>query len=586
MSATIQSIQISNFRSCVNTSIILSPYTALVGYNNSGKSNILTAIQWLLRKTSLSVSDFSNVLNEISISGTFGGITPELLETLLPMHRSRITPYVSNESISIKRTQGAPDVKAAEIIFSVFNPTTSSWDPNPTGIDNAINALFPEPIRIGAMENAAEDASKAKTTTTIGRLLAQFLNPIRVAHESEINTHLEEIKRRISADGNCRLSGLEVIDASINEKVSDLFPDITLKLDFNTPSFEDLIKAGSVKLYEGDGVGMGFSSYGHGAQRSIQMALIRHLAEIKQGRASANTTLLLIDEPELYLHPFAIEHIREALKTLTSSGYQVIFSTHSGQMIQSEDAPNTVLVRKNGILGTQTRRRLMDAIQSVVTNSAHQIEHIFSLSNSSQILFSEQVILAEGKTELRLMPILFKIIKGKTLAQHKFALVSQDGVDNTKKSRDILEAMDIPSKAIVDLDYAFRGAIQHGYLESTDLDILAIKELLPGLAAVSGFSIDVNTNLPKKNAQFSAADAYEILAADTSAAPYIQNLHRKLKSKGIWIWTDGAVEKTLGLQSKTESAWAAFVISCKSMGVPTLSETYPQLISLFDWISE
>ena len=585
MSAAIQSIKISNFRSCVDTEITLSQYTALIGYNNSGKSNILTAIQWLLRKTSLSISDFSNASNDVSISGTFGGITIELLETLSPTHRSRITPYISNSSISIRRTQGAPDVKAAEIILSVFNPATSNWDPNPTGIDNAINALFPEPIRIGAMENATEDASKAKTTTTIGKLLAQFLNPIRVAHEAEINTHLEEIKKRISADGDHRLPELGTIDTSINEKISDIFPDIILKLDFNTPSFDDLIKAGSVKLYEGDGNGMGFSSYGHGAQRSIQMALVRHLAEIKQGGTTANTTLLLIDEPELYLHPFAIEHIREALKTLSLSGYQVIFSTHSGQMIQSDDAANTVLVRKNSILGTHTRRRLMDAIQSVVTNSTHQIEHIFSLSNSSQILFSEQVILAEGKTELRLMPILFKIIKGKTLAQHKFALVTQDGVDNTKKSRDILEAMDIPSKAVVDLDYAFRGAIQHGYLQSTDPDVIAIKAIFPALAAANGFSIDPNTNLPKKNALYSSADAYEILAVDTTAALHIQNLHQKLKPQGIWIWTDGAVEKTLNLPSKTESAWAAFVTSCKNMDTPTLNTTHPQLISLFNWIS-
>jgi len=584
MFATIKKIKILNFRSCYNTEIILSPYTALVGYNNSGKSNILTAIQWLLRKTSLSVADFSNVLNEVSISGTFSGITGELLETLSPTHRSRMTPYISNESIQIKRTQVAPDVKTAEILLSVFNPATSNWDPNPTGIDNAINALFPEPIRIGAMENAAEDASKAKTTTTIGKLLAQFLNPIRVAHEAEINIYLEEIKRRISADGDYRLPELENIDTSINEKIVDLFPDITLKLDFNTPSFNDLVKAGSVKLYEGDGNGMGFSSYGHGAQRSIQMALVRHLAEIKQEGTTANTTLLLIDEPELYLHPFAIEHIRESLKTLSSSGYQIIFSTHSGQMIQSEDVANTVLVRKNNIKGTHTRKQLMDD-KSVIINRNHQIEHIFSLSNSSQILFSEQVILAEGKTELRLIPVLFKIIKGKTLAQYKFALVAQYGVDNTKKMRDILEAMDIPSKTIVDLDYAFQGAIKHGYLESTDSDISAIKALLPALAIASGFDIDKNTNLPKKNAQYSAEYAYEILAADTTAAPHIQNIHQKLKSQGIWIWTDGAIEKTLNLPSKTERDRAAFVTECKSMDVPTLNAKHPQLLSLFNWIS-
>ncbi|MGC6761680.1 AAA family ATPase, partial [Escherichia coli] len=88
-------------------------------------------------------------------------------------------------------------------------------------------------------------------------------------------------------------------------------------------------------------------SYGHGTQRSIQMSLIRHLADITNGDDIKTTTLLLIDEPELYLHPFAIEQIRESLKTLSHHGYQIIFSTHSSQMITSDLAKDTVLIRKN-----------------------------------------------------------------------------------------------------------------------------------------------------------------------------------------------------------------------------------------------
>ena len=53
------------------------------------------------------------------------------------------------------------------------------------------------------------------------------------------------------------------------------------------------------------------STLGHGAQRSIQMTLIRHLADLKlNNQEQATTTLLLIDEPELYLHPQAIEILR------------------------------------------------------------------------------------------------------------------------------------------------------------------------------------------------------------------------------------------------------------------------------------
>ena len=69
--------------------------------------------------------------------------------------------------LMVRREQQVP---GGDTELTVMNPDTGDWEPNPTGIDNAISALFPDPIRIGAMENAEEDASKAKTTTTIGKL--------------------------------------------------------------------------------------------------------------------------------------------------------------------------------------------------------------------------------------------------------------------------------------------------------------------------------------------------------------------------------------------------------------------------------
>jgi len=50
------------------------------------------------------------------------------------------------------------------------------------------------------------------------------------------------------------------------------------------PEFSDLVKAATIQIFEGgsDPVeGRDASSFGHGAQRSIQMALIKSLAEEK-----------------------------------------------------------------------------------------------------------------------------------------------------------------------------------------------------------------------------------------------------------------------------------------------------------------
>lgn len=53
MAVYITKLEINNYLSCKKTELELSPFTSLVGYNNAGKSNILSAVKWLLEKRTL-----------------------------------------------------------------------------------------------------------------------------------------------------------------------------------------------------------------------------------------------------------------------------------------------------------------------------------------------------------------------------------------------------------------------------------------------------------------------------------------------------------------------------------------------------
>lgn len=583
MSHKLSEVRIKNFRSCIDTELKLSEYTPLIGYNNAGKSNALTAIQWLLKKTKLDSKDFFDQASCVEVIGTIDGISQDLLDQMSDSHRSSIENYIIDEKLKIRRVQSTPNTKPAEIKIAVWSEVEQDWVPNPNGIDNAIKSLLPEPIRIGAMENAAEDASKSKSTTTIGKLLAEFLAPVKAAHEIELAGHLDEVSRRISSEGDMRFGELAVIDQNVNRKIDDLFPGMSLKLHFDTPTFDELIKSGSIKVYENQNQGRDFSSYGHGAQRSIQMALVQYLAEVKRGTGGQlSTTLLLIDEPELYLHPFAVEQIRQALLALSESGYQVVLSTHSAQMVTSEQAKCALLIRKNNLRGTYARVRLTDAIQALVPDSTHQMEQLFSLSHSTQVLFSEQVALTEGKTELRLLPYIFENVAGKTLGQEKLALVAQSGVRDTRKSLDILDAMDLPAKAIVDLDYAFTGGVSDGFLQETDPDISAVKIILQRLEQQGQITLHTN-GLPKKGV-VKPARAFEILASQQDALIHIESLHNRLKGQGIWVWTRGAIEAHIGTASKDELAWAQFKASVDENGLQATCPEPQTLTNLVNWL--
>jgi len=82
MAVYISDLDIRNFRSCVAASLQLTLFTPLVGLNNCGKSNCLTALQWLVRKAKLGVEDFHDPAQAVQVMGTLRGITEADLDVL------------------------------------------------------------------------------------------------------------------------------------------------------------------------------------------------------------------------------------------------------------------------------------------------------------------------------------------------------------------------------------------------------------------------------------------------------------------------------------------------------------------------
>jgi len=346
-------VRISNFRSCQKVECSLSDFTPLIGYNNGGKSNILNAITWLIKPSVLTNSDFNNPSNPVIIEGCISGITEVMLEKLDETHRKRISKYCINNSISIRRKQFAPGGSLKDITLEISNDefscdSDSKWEKNLTGIDTAIKAILPDLIIIGAMEDVLEDVGKSTSGSTIGKLISEIMEPIEIEHGNLLENGFSEIRKLLQADGNKRAPELLNFDEGINECLKDIFPGLNVRLHIPAPSVRDLFKNGTIKIYENQSdCGRDVSDMGTGSQRSIQMALVRYLSQIKFDRdPSLITTLLIIDEPELYMHPQAIEQVRIALKALSIQGYQVIFATHSASMIESEDIEISIIIYK------------------------------------------------------------------------------------------------------------------------------------------------------------------------------------------------------------------------------------------------
>ncbi|WP_373686425.1 AAA family ATPase [Acinetobacter sp. YH01006] len=155
------------------------------------------------------------------------------------------------------------------------------------------------------MTDANEDSTKNKSGTAIAKLLSLISETIQQNYHEDFTNSLSRVSELLAFDSPNRITDLSTVDSGINQILNNFFPDISVKLHFPTPTIEDIFKNGTLKVFENEDTERDFSNFGHGTQRSIQMALIRYLASIQQENPNLrrSNTIFCIDEPELYLHP-------------------------------------------------------------------------------------------------------------------------------------------------------------------------------------------------------------------------------------------------------------------------------------------
>lgn len=557
MSHYISSVSIHNFRSINKVNLRIGFLSPLVGQNNVGKSNILNAIQWLIKPSALDPSYFRDPKKEISVQADIEGLNDDLLNNhLFEKHAERIKAFVQNECLKIQRVLPAGQKNVASAKLQVFNSDSNEFVSNPNGIDSALKNLFPEPVRIEAMVDAPEDVAKNKTSSTLGRLIAQLTEPIALQNQKKFDRIFSALTQSLSCDGEDRPEELRNFDIEATEVLSSFFPGLGLSVDFPSPKLPDLLKSGTVKVQEEmDGIRRNFTDLGHGAQRSIQMAMVQLLAQRSQNQTELpRCTLLLIDEPELYLHPQAIEQIRLSFGRLAQNGYQVIFSTHSPLMIGRNELPQTTIISKNDRkIGTEANQRALDVVEKTFSdNRAKQAQMLFELANSKEVLFASRVLLVEGRTEMAILPTLYESITGRTLGADKIGLVEMSGCGDLCKAISILNDMGIEAFALTDLDFAFtEGAKKGNILDPEDSRILAIKQWFADNKESHDITLS-SEGWPTKQSEGGAEGAFKKMAQDPLNGEHINSLHDELKTRNIWIWKSGSIEDVLGLTIKND----------------------------------
>ena len=156
------------------------------------------------------------------------------------------------------------------------------------------------------------------------------------------------------------------------------------------------------------------------------------------------------------------------------------------------------------------------------------------------------------------------------------------GSGNTRKAMQVLNAMDIPTKAIVDLDFALKQGERDGFLTPGDADVEAIQSHLAAIAPTH--SITLNSGWPTK-CSVSVADAFRLLASEPAIQSNLVSLKAKMRAVGIYVWTKGTIEDHLGGIPKSETGWAKFNarLDAEELNI-VLPNDHTEITDLVTWL--
>jgi len=306
----------------------------LIGENNSGKSTVFEAIDFLRNSTKKDISELRCKYNpdvpprvEVVFSGDIRGVINGFSqENKKDVFNGHI--FVDNEVEKISFSRVA-DEKKNILIWSKKDGEYK----NKSGIDAPVKKLF-ETNFVWADTNPNDQTSFGSTTIS-GNLLKEIMNSF--TETEEFKDFSEKFHATFNEDGSVLKRELQAIEQRTQEIFFEQFGEAVISFHFNEVKIDTFFK--NISIVVDDGVETRMDEKGSGMQRSIALALIQVYAEKvtshPDGAAIRKPFFLFIDEPEICLHPKAQEKLFNALLNLSRT-HQVFITTHSPYFLVSQ----------------------------------------------------------------------------------------------------------------------------------------------------------------------------------------------------------------------------------------------------------
>lgn len=488
-----------NFRSIKDTKFNLRDYSVLLGTNNSGKSNILSALRifyeenkikfnkktdypkfetddnesWVEIEYELTDDEFKNLKDDYKGPDNTLKVRKYFISDIYDVESNQSNIYAyENNVLSKNLFYGAKNISKAKLGKAIYIPDVFK-------VDDTLKLSGPSPLREIIKFVMGKVIKSSPSFENLNESFENFNN---------------EFGDEYSKDG----FSLNELTKDINENLKEW--EIEFNLDINPIKLDNIIK----NLVKHDIIdknlneSISVNNLGQGLQRHLIYTFLRLSSSYSEKKIpgkkdfSPEFTLILFEEPEAFLHPQQQESLNSSLEILSKEDeQQIIISTHSSTFISKniEEITSLIKLKKHtGITNTcqvseQTRRmiiqqnseffsyletksndpsvdhNLRDTIKRRFIDNTTQIQRIEEESMRYLLwldterccaFFADSVLICEGATEKVLIEYLIK--NEWNLTNKKLYVLDALGKFNVHRYMNLFNELGIQHSILIDAD--------------------------------------------------------------------------------------------------------------------------------------
>lgn len=334
-------------------------------------------------------------------------------------------------------------------------------------------------VLVPAATSISGEVGTASKGTALTELIGSFMAAASAkAQTAWLEKHsgaIAELATEISAsiDG---ATGLQA--ARINSRLSAFVPNATVQLTPTVPEFTPRLDPSIATAVTVGGVTNDVARQGHGVQRAVMISMFQAMvpdveytsgtheiedgedkaaadARLKDALDSLPSTIVAIEEPEIYQHPVRARAFARTLVELsTQPAIQVVLATHSPYFVQPEKF--SALHRFTYCEGmTAVKRATPQAVADAAVLDVASVEKAIARyvpTEFSEGFFAEGVALVEGGTDRAVLEALSARL-ARDLDLRGIAILSVEGKGGLRVARAILMQLGIPTYVLADGDF-------------------------------------------------------------------------------------------------------------------------------------